>query len=370
MPIQPYHRKECLMYSLHLHERLVQALQALRLPISAAQCENLAWLCQALALGDNCHLASLAVEMAVPSQREHLIQRLRRFLKTPDLAVPQCYAPLVRHLLQHWDGHDLNLVMDRTDIEHDVSLVTLGVAYRKRLLPLAWAVTPFGPSDEAHHKALLARVQPAVAAAPCAQVTFYADCEFRAVGLQQACRDWHWHWQVGVKSDTYYQSPTGAWQQLCAIPLAAGQRRYLQAVRLTREQAFGPVNLIAAWPTHQPRPRYWALDQPADAWAWRRGRKRFWIEPTFRDWKGYGFDLERSYLTARPRLDVLLLGMALTTLWLIHVGDGLLRSGGYQQLMPRAKRDYSVFRLGRDYVQRCRVLEEEAPIGFTVTHGA
>jgi len=61
-----------------------------------------------------------------------------------------------------------------------------------------------------------------------------------------------------------------------------------------------------------------------------------------------------------------LLGVALTTVWMIHVGDWLVQSGRRQELAPPAKADYSLFRLGRDYLQRARTLEQRIPVGFTV----
>jgi hypothetical protein len=76
--------------------------------------------------------------------------------------------------------------------------------------------------------------------------------------------------------------------------------------------------------------------------------------------------LERSRLTDGARFEVLLLGMAVTTLWLIHVGEDLLRTGRAYELTAKAQTDYSVFRLGRDYLQRCRTLERAVPVGFTV----
>ncbi len=76
--------------------------------------------------------------------------------------------------------------------------------------------------------------------------------------------------------------------------------------------------------------------------------------------------MERSRLTDARRLAVLLLGIALTTVWLIHVGEDLLRTGRGDELVAKAQTDYSVFRLGRDYLQRCRTLERAVPVGFTV----
>lgn len=358
------------MNSLQLHRQLVQHLTAIGVHATPPQRVNLALLCQALAVSPNCHLATLALGLPLPGQREHLIQHLRRFLKN-DLVQPvACYGPVVRHLFAHWSGREVSLVMDRTDLEDRWSVLTLGAAYHRRLLPLAWDVLPFGGTSAERQIGLLKRVQPYLPSLEQVRVNFYGDCEFRAVSLQQTCQDLGWHWQVGLKSDVYFQSSQGFWQPLRALGLHPGQRRYLQGVTLTQEHAFGPVNLIADWSPNQDSPRYWALDQAAQAQAWRRGRKRYWIEPTFRDWKSYGFDLEKSKLDDAERLDVLVLGIALTTVWMIHIGDWLIHQGRRQELAPPDKADYSLFRLGRDYVQRCRTLGQPVPVGFTVRHTA
>ena len=354
------------MHSVRLHRQLVQQMIALGLRATAPQRENLAWLCQSLAYSPDCHLATLALQIPLPGQRASLIQRERRYLKNAQVQVTQCYAPWLRNLLGHWPGCECCLVMDRTDIEHEVSILLLGAAYRKRLLPLVWQVLPFGASGEAAQEALLRYIQPFL---PAVRTCFYADCEFRSVKVQGVCRHYDWHWQVGLKGDLHFCA-NDTWQPLHDLGLQPGERRYLQNVWINKSQPFGPVNLIADWAAPQETPRYWALDLPADAQAWRRGRKRYWIEPANRDYKSHGFDLETSKLTDPARLNVLLLAMAITTLWLIHVGDWLIRSGRRQELMPAGEPDYSLFRLGRDYLQRARTQDQEVPIGFTVGAGA
>ena len=132
------------MNSVHLHQKLVKQLQTIGLQIGKTRRENLALWCQALAVSPNCHLATLALGLPVPGQRENLIQRLRRFLKDNRLSPQACYRPVIGHLLGHWSGREVSLVMDRTDIENRWSILSLGAAYRKRLLPLVWQVLPFG----------------------------------------------------------------------------------------------------------------------------------------------------------------------------------------------------------------------------------
>jgi hypothetical protein len=348
----------------------MQAFSQIGLKASKPQRVNLALLCQTLAVSPNCHLATLVLGWPLPGQRENLIQRLRRFLKQDGLPVADYYTPWVRHLFAHWSGREVSLVMDRTDIEDRWSVLTLGVTYRHRLLPLAWDVVSFGATSAERQITLLQRIQPYVPSLERVRVNLYADSEFRAVSVQRTCQGYGWHWQVGLKSDLAFHTGDGHWQPLRTLNVQRGERRYVRGIYLNQDHPLGPLNLIAAWSLNQEAPRYWSLDQPADAHAWRWGRKRYWIEPTHRDWKSYGFDLERSQLDDAERLTVLMLGINITTLWMMHLGDRLLRTGRATELAPQHKTDYSAFRLGRDYVQRCRTLGRWVPVGFTVQHSA
>jgi len=162
-----------------------------------------------------------------------------------------------------------------------------------------------------------------------------------------------------------YQAERGVWRPLGSIPIQRGERRYVQGIILTQQHAFGPVNLIIDWNGKEDQPRYWVLDQRADRHAWRRGRKRFWIEPTNRDLKRAGFDLECSALGA-ARLSNLALALAVTWVWMVYVGQWVLRTGRRNLLEAEHKDDYSEFRLGRDWVRRALALGWPIPIGFTV----
>jgi hypothetical protein len=215
---------------------------------------------------------------------------------------------------------------------------------------------------------LLKQVQPHLPDATRVRITLYGDCEFRAVEVQRYCQAHQWHWHLGLKSDILFRQGVSDWQPLRTIVVSRGQRCYIQDVILTQRHAFGPVNLIADWTSDEDTPRYTVTDQVADRHAWRRGRKRFWIEPSFRDWKSYGFDLESSKLVHPYRLETLLLGMATATLWLVHIGQWVIQTDRRPLLEARHKCDYSIFRLGRDYASRSRVFDWPLPIGFTVSH--
>ena len=342
----------------HLREQLPRA--------SVAAVRNQALMTQALVFSPNCHLATLATTLPVPGQRENLVQRIRRWLANQAVTQCRCYMPLVRRLFAQWSGTEIGLILDRTDLEHQWSILTLAVAFRHRALPLAWRVLSFGATSAETQLNLLKQVQPCLPDAKRVRITLYGDSEFRAVGLQRYCQTQGWHWHLGLKGDILYRQGASDWQALRSITVAKGKRDYLQNVWLTQQHAFGPVNLIADWTSNEEVPRYVVLDQRADRHAWRRGRKRFWIEPFFRDWKSYGFDLEHSKLLHTQRLTTLLLAMATATLWMVHVGQWVIQSGRRPLLEAHHKHDYSIFRLGRDYAVRSQFQHWPLPIGLTV----
>jgi hypothetical protein len=342
----------------HLTVRLPSATTALLL--------NLALMVLALAQSPNSHLSTLATVLPIDAQRDNLIQRLRRWLKTPTLSWERYYRPLVRQFLAAWPGVELALVLDRTDLNDRVSLLFVGIAMQQRVVLLAWEVRPYGSTATDTQLALLQRIQPLLPDPAQVRITFFGDAEFRAVELQRFCQQQHWHWHVGVKSDTLYQAEQGVWKTLRSLAIQPGERRYVQQIILTQQHAFGPVNLIIDWNPSEEAPRYWVLDQPADRHAWRRGRKRFWIEPTNRDLKSAGFDLEQSAVPDVARLGNLVLAMAVTWLWMVYIGQWVIRTGRRTLLSAKHKRDYSVFRLGRDWVRRALALGWPIPIGFTL----
>ena len=99
------------MNSVRLHGQIVQKMIALGLRATVPQRENLAWLVQSLAYSPDCHLATLALQIPLPGQRESLVQRERRYLKNVHVQVAKCYDPWVRNLLGHWPcGECLSLI--------------------------------------------------------------------------------------------------------------------------------------------------------------------------------------------------------------------------------------------------------------------
>ncbi|RME42871.1 MAG: hypothetical protein D6796_13830 [Caldilineae bacterium] len=345
-----------------LHRNLTDELQRRLSAATRPQVRNLALLTQALVFSENCHLPNLALQLPIEGRRDSLIQRLVRFLDNGYVTWSVHYRPLVADLLAHWPDREINLLMDRTDIEGRKSILLLAVAFKHRALPLTWQVLPFGGTGEGSQVALLEQIRPLLPSGK--RTMFFGDSEFRAVGLQRYCRNQGWDWQVGVKSDTLFRQGETSWRPLSALTIQPGQRHYFHHITLTRSAAFPAIHLMVDWTWQGDAPRYVVCNQPTNGRSWRRGRKRFWIEPTFRDWKSYGFDLETTHLSHDHRLDHLLLAMAVATLWLIHLGHWAVTTQRDKWLVAPHRRDYSLFRLGRDYARRSQIRGWPLPISF------
>lgn len=343
-----------------LYRRLTTELQR-RLPnASAPQVKNLALLTQTLVFSSNCHLNNLALEAPIEGRRESLTNRIYRFLDNPRINRKKHYFPLVQRLFRDWPDREVSLIMDRTDIGQEKSILLLAAGYKHRAIPLTWRVLPFGGTGADIQQQLLGEIRPFLPKHK--RTMFYADSEFRAVEVQRYCQQQGWGWQLGVKSDTLFHLGDEQWQALQTLTVAQGGRRYVHDVTLTQKHAWRNVHLMIDWTHKGDHPRYVVCHRPTGRKTWRQGRKRFWIEPTFRDWKSYGFDLEASQIEDDRHLDGLLMGMAVATLWLLHLGHWVVINGRANWLTADHRRDYSLFRLGRDYARRSQLLPWHLPI--------
>lgn len=343
-----------------LYIKLATKLQRNLPNSSLPQVRNLALLSQALVFSPDCHLNNLALQFPIDGRRESLTNRVYRFLDNRHVNCTTHYLPLIHNLFSSWPDREVNLIMDRTDIGQEKSILLLAVGFKHRAIPLTWRVLPFGGTGAEMQLELLQRINPYLPKG--IRIMFYGDTEFRAVKVQRYCRQKGIGWQLGVKSDILFHLSDGRWKSLSTLKVNHGERRYVHDVTLTKKHAWTDVHLMVDWTYQGDHPRYVVCHRPTGRHSWRHGRKRFWIEPTFRDWKSYGFDLESSQIENDHHLNRLLLGMSVATLWMLLLGQWVVDTGREDWLTANHRQDYSLFRLGRDYAQRSQICDWELPI--------
>ena len=108
-------------------------------------------------------------------------------------------------------------------------------------------------------------------------------------------------------------------------------------------------------------PWYLATNQLSAQPTLRLYRRRMWIEEMYGDMKGHGFELEVSRLHHADRLSRLSLAVCLLYVWLIAIGEYVLKNNYDDEVDRTERHDLSIFRLGWDFLERRLALSDPLP---------
>lgn len=316
---------------------------------------NLALFVIGLYLSSSVHLSLIVRKWPVDGKIPSLTNRLHRFLSNWRLSPSAYYSPLAEQLLRSFSGQKLCLVIDTTRVGFNHRALVVGLAYRKRTLPLAWSVHQGRKGRVAVNKqlALLRYVYQLV---PCdCDVHLVGDSGFRSSGLLRWLSDHEWHFIIRYPRNTNVRLANGAWLSLADIPVQEGDTQVFGWVWVTQTNPFGPVWLVMHWADGEEEPWFLVSNYDSDRPTplIRAYKNRMWMEEMFGDMKGHGFDLESTHLRDKHRIERLMLGVCIAFVWLITLGSWVVKNGYRHLIDHKSRRDKSYFRLGWDWVERC-----------------
>ena len=325
---------------------------------------NMALFITGLALSTAVHLPKIVRKWPVLGQLPSLVNRLRRFLDNPRVDVRTWYKPVAAQLLQPFGEQRLRLVVDCTKVGFNFRLLTIGLAYRKRTLPLAWSVHrgPKGHVQVAEQIALFAHVHKLLPQN--GEVWVMGDAGFQTVPLLRWFRRQSWHFVIRQQGKNLIYHAEYGWVKLSALELSEGQTRFLGWIRLTRKYDAGWFWLILHWEKGEDEPWYLVSDRAGRGELIRLYKVRMWVEEMYGDMKGHGFDLESTHLDNVDRIARLVLGVCLVFVWFIALGSWIVKRGQRHLLDRRDRRDKSYFRLGWDWLEQRMRLGEPVQLRF------
>ncbi len=350
--------------NLHLYHMVLRQLCQWLPQERITRMRNLALLMSGLYWGRAVHLSFIVRHWPLPGKLPSLVNRLRRFLDNPGIAVQAYYRPLAQQLLNAFADAKLRLVIDCSAVGFHHRVLTVSVAYRKRTLPLVWSFHrgSKGNITAAEQIELLQWVQSLL---PDRQVVWLlGDSGFNSVRLLSWLGEAGWHFVIRSSGQAKVRWGKGGWLKLGHLPLQAGQTRTIGWVHLTEMHDYGPVWLVLHWAQGEKEPWYLFSDQAGEKTLIELYKIRMWIEEMYGDLKKHGFDLESTHLQDCQRLSRLMLGVCLVYVWFIALGSFVVK-GGYRHLIDcKARRDKSYFRLGWDWMDRCRRLSLPCNLRF------
>lgn len=351
----------------HLYHTTLAALHRHLPDVRASQLKSLALVMVGITRSQSGHIGKIARNLPLPTRQDSKEQRVRRLITNPRLAQKTHYQPLLRQAIRGLLRQEVHLVLDRVLLHDRHNLLLVGLACRRRVIPLVWhLVATNGSSSLAEHKAILSEALALVSDAP--HVTVHADSEFRSQELfswlvEQGCDVF-----VGLRgSQVMASSPTGRLQRLDEQVRPEQGKVYFNEVYVNAERV-GPLNLYAWWSKDdrgKPILRVVQTTHQATPQAVRIGKRRMWIEPTFREWERGGFGLSTSGLIEGERLVQLLIPLALVYVWFLGLGRWVTQRG-WRSLVdggPRRARtgQWGLFQRGVAWFQRQLSLELPPP---------
>ena len=157
------------------------------------------------------------------SKELSLVNHLRRFLNNSFADVRTWYRPVAEQLLQIFANQDIRLVIDCTKVGFNFRMLTIGVAWRGRTLPLAWSIHRGDRGNvtvDAQLK-LLRYVCSLIPHHP--SVCLLGDSGFQTVALIQWLCQHGWHFVLRQQGRILVVSADGqAWERIDALTVAPG----------------------------------------------------------------------------------------------------------------------------------------------------
>ncbi|CAN5581791.1 hypothetical protein BH24CHL1_BH24CHL1_02590 [soil metagenome] len=280
---------------------------------------------------------------------------MRRWLANARMPVVPTWQPLLRAFLSLHGQRELLLVFDPTPYSDRATLLVLGPVVHKRVLPVAWHIVP-GRTGWPHGTwPYLARLCTRVAAALPAEttVTVVVDRGLANVELIDLCQRLGWHYvmrlSVDARQGVHVRLADGTVTPAWAVVPGAAQH-WNGAVAVFKHHGWRSAQLTIIWPRRYAQPWLLLPDRPAGRARVHEYRRRVQVEALYEDCKARGWDLEASKLRNFNRLNRLLLALVLALWWCHLLGQQVIRRGLRCQFDRPNRRDLSVLRLGRRWM--------------------
>jgi hypothetical protein len=314
-------------------------------------------------------LSKVAGKLPGLAQLPSKTRRLSRWLENPAVRVREWYAPVARGWLRYVAETvgEIRLVVDGTKVGFGHQLLVIGVAYRRRVIPIVWTWVPFskGHSSTGTQLALVTYIHQLIPLDT--PVVLVGDSEFGIIPVLRQLDTWTWTYVLRQKSNHQIkQHARDPWQDFGDLLQHPGQSRWLGRGWLTKKFAYR-VYLLAYWQAGEKEPWLLATNLASQRETLRAYRRRMWIEETFGDLKKHGVDLESTHLLHFLRLSRLTLIVALLYVWLITVGVQAVKRGQRHWVDRRDRRDLSIFQIGWRLIEWRLINQLAIAIPFCIT---
>lgn len=303
--------------------------------LSQPQVMALALLSLGMALARTCSLSTISLLWASWEARKAntVRQRLRewcydaphkRGAKRREVEVSACFAPLLRWVLQGYQGKQLAIAMDASSLGDRFVVLALSVVVRGCAIPVAWTIVPAGTPGAWRPHWLRLFDQVRSAAPEDGTVIVLADRGLYARWLFQHIVRVGWHPFLRINTIGGFR-PDGeaGFRPFRSIVAALGTAWAGSGTAFASRESQLRCTLLACWEEGYQDPWLVLTDLPPQSSAVCWYGMRAWIEHGFKLSKRGGWQWHRTRMTDPARAERLWLAMAVATLWVVRVGGAV-----------------------------------------------
>lgn len=283
-----------------------------------------------------CSLSNLGASSAIDKrQSESRIKQAKRWLSSKWTDWNSFFAPYIHFLLiQLAKSGELVLVMDGSQTAQGCCTLMLSVIWKKYAIPVVWFTkkSPKGHFSDELHTDLVRQFHHFFCPEQPCRIVLLGDGEFDGLQLRKFCQVQNWEYvlRTSVDKQVDFQGELGRIDSL--LPLLDGQESiFIEHACLGSHAVFWkgknfqePIALLT--------------NMELGPMACQYYKRRFKIETMFKQFKSAGFQLQKSMLSDAPRVQNLIIVIALAFVFTFCIGL-LLKEQNTKVLVPFLRAD-------------------------------
>ncbi|MGL5065069.1 MAG: IS4 family transposase [Microcoleus sp.] len=262
-------------------------------------------------------LESIATKLEMPIKFESRRKKIQRFLSDNQWTLDNIWLSLVISWIKSSIKQNkvVYLAIDRTKWQSN-NILMVSMIWRKRAIPIYWKMLDKQGNSTLEHQQFV--LTPVFTTLSDYKLLVLGDREFCSVTLANWLREKKVDFCLRLKKNVCIKTEDLLWTELKMLGLESGNSFFNQEVTIRKTAPITGFNLAGKWLgkyrnviTEEP---WYILTSLADIQAAVDAyAKRFGIEEMFRDFKGGGYNLEKTNLTGE-RLSKLLVLLSLAYL--------------------------------------------------------
>jgi len=301
-------------------------------------------------LSGNSTISSMALSNPDRKQFDSKTKQIKRWLQNKKTDYASYFLPFAKQLLEQLSSNGILVFsIDGSAIGRGCMCLMLSVIYKEKAIPVVWKTfkSKKGHLPENAHIDLLKKLESIVPSG--CRVVLTGDGEFDGCDWMKTIRSMGYDYVMRTGKNARITEANWDVFQPQNVRLIAGTDLFFEDIEFTRKKHL--CNLLIWHKKGHQSPLYLLTNLDYPPRIKQLYKKRFKIEPFFRDQKSKGFNIQKSGLSCPQRLDNLLLATCMAYVVCIMGAVKAFKSIFYKEI-ARSDGDFlSLFQLGLRYVK-------------------